>query len=339
MSQTRTTATARPHLVAVLVACSVVGVLIGLTIVATEPVPGLPEPGAVVRVGLPVVRVLLDMSAVITVGLCLLPLVIGFDRPKLAEPVLAVARRVAMVAALVWATAALVALVLQTAELKPGQNVSAAAVLEYVDTVGAGKALLFVAIFALISFALSLWSVRVGELVPAELRAAVAMFALLPLPVTGHATNWRWHDFTMISMELHVLSAAAWTGGLGAVVVLLSANRTLLALALPRFSRLATICLLVVTATGVFNGAVELLVNPTHSLWTALFTTSYGVLLVLKTACLIGLAALGATIRWRLMPAIAAHQRTALLGWATMELGIMGLAFGFAVILSRAPVS
>ncbi|SDC78449.1 copper resistance D family protein [Actinokineospora iranica] len=339
MSETRTTAAARLHLATVLVVSSVVGVLVGLAIVTTEPIPGLPEPAAVVRVGLPVVRVLLDMAAVVTVGLCLLPLVIGFDRPKLAEPVLAGARRVAMASALVWAVTALVALVLHTADLHPGEDVSPGAVVDYVGTVGAGKALLFVAVFALLSFGLSLWAVRVGESVPAELRAAVALFALLPLPVTGHATNWQWHDFTMISMELHVMSAVAWTGGLGALVVLLAANRTLLAHALPRFSKLATVCLAVVTATGLFNGLVELAVSPTFSLVAGLFTTSYGILLLLKTACLVALAGLGANIRWRLMPGIVAHKRTALVGWAGLELAVMGLAFGFAVVLTRAPVS
>ncbi|PPK68141.1 CopD family protein [Actinokineospora auranticolor] len=339
MTGTRTTSPTRGGPAALLVVSSLVGVLIGLAIVTVQPVPGLPEPGAVVRVGLPVVRVLLDMAAVVTVGLCLLPLLVGFDRPKLAEPVLAGARRVAMSSALVWAVTALVALVLQTAELRPGDNVSAGAVLDYIRTVGAGKALLFVAVFALLSFALSLWSVRVGESVPAELRAAVALFALLPLPVTGHATNWRWHDFTMISMELHVLGSAAWTGGLGALVVLLAANRTLLAQAIPRFSKLATVCLVVVAVTGLFNGIVELLVNPTHSLWSGLFTTGYGLLLLLKTGCLGALAVVGGTIRWRLMPAIAALRTTALVTLAGIELSIMGLAFGFAVILTRAPVS
>ncbi|GAA2990197.1 copper resistance D family protein [Actinokineospora diospyrosa] len=338
MTSTRTT-THHPWLAAGLVVSSIVGVLVGLAVTAAEPIPGLPEPAVVVRVGLPIVRVLLDMAAVVTVGLSLLPLLIGFDRPKLAEPVLAGARRVAMLSALVWVVTALVALVLQTAELRPGANVSAASVFDYIGTVGAGKALVFVAAFAAISFGLSVWSVRAGESVPAELRAAVALFALLPLPVTGHATNWRWHDFTMISMELHVMSAAAWTGGLGAVVVLLAANRTLLAHALPRFSKLATICLVVVTATGVFNGAVELLVNPNIPLLEALVGTRYGVLVLLKTACLVGLAVLGAKIRWRLMPAIAAHRSTALVTWAGLELAIMGLAFGFAVVLTRAPVS
>lgn len=339
MTEVRTTASTRYHLVTVLVAASIVGVLIGLAFAAARPVPGVADPDAVVRYGLPIVRVLLDMSAVITLGLCLLPILIGFDRPKIAEGVLAGSRRVAAASALVWAVTALVALVLQTAELRPGANVSPAAVADYVITVGAGKALVLVAVMALVSVGLSVVSLRIGEAMPAELRAAVALFALLPLPVTGHATNWRWHDITMVSMELHVMAAAAWTGGLGAVVIVLAANRTLLVTALPRFSRLATVCLLVVVATGLFNGVVELALSPGRNLFGALFGTDYGVLVLLKLSCFGLLAALGGNIRFRLLPAIVRHQRTALVGWAGLELAVMGLAFGFAVVLTRASIA
>jgi putative copper resistance protein D len=38
------------------------------------------------------------------------------------------------------------------------------------------------------------------------------------------------------------------------------------------------------------------------------------------------------------MPQIVRHNRTALASWATLELTVMGLAFGFAVVLTRAPV-
>jgi putative copper resistance protein D len=140
-------------------------------------------------------------------------------------------------------------------------------------------------------------------------------------------------------MELHVMAAVLWTGGLGAVAVLLVTNRTLLAHALPRFSRLAAICLVVSVVTGLFNGFAELLLKPNGDLWRDLFTTDYGILVVLKITCVTLLALLGANIRWRLLPGILRHQRTTLAGWAALELSIMGLAFGFAVVLTRAPVS
>jgi copper resistance protein D len=279
------------------------------------------------------------MAAVVTVGLSLLPLLIGFDRPKLAEAVLVGTRRVAFVSALTWAVTALVALVLQTAELRLSESVTVEAIWDYVRTVGAGKALVAVFLFAMLCAALAAWTVRKGEAVPAELRAAAALFTLLPLPVTGHATDWSWHDITMVSMELHVLAAVAWTGGLGAVVVLLAANRTLLAHALPRFSKLATVCIALSTVTGLFNGFAELLLTPGSSLARDLFGTGYGLLVLFKIGCVVLLGLLGANIRWRLLPGIMRHQRTALAGWAMAELAIMGLAFGFAVVLTRAPVA
>jgi putative copper resistance protein D len=336
---TRAVASGRLTLVTVLVTAALAGVLIGLAITATTALPGLAQPDAMVRYGIPIVRVLLNMAAVVTVGLCLLPLLIGFDRPKLAEAVLAGTRRVTVASALTWGVAALVALVLQTAELRLSESVTPAAVGEYVRTVGAGKALIAVFLLAMLCAGLAAWSVRKGDTVPAELRAAAALFTLLPLPVTGHATNWTWHDITMVSMELHVMAAVTWTGGLGAVVVLLAANRTLLAHALPRFSKLAVICLVVSAGTGLFNGFAELLLTPGSDLWRDLFATNYGILVLLKITCVGVLAVLGANIRWRLLPGIMRHQRTALVGWATAELAIMGLAFGFAVILTRAPVA
>jgi len=341
MTPSRTTAFARLHLVGAMVVAALAGVLVGVVLTPVATIPGVLEPGAVVRFGLPVARVLFDLSAVVTVGLNLLPILVGLSRPKAAEQVLAGARRAAAFSALALAVCALVTLVLQTAEIHPDQDssgISPASVVDYVATVSAGKALVFVAAVALVSFGLSIWSVRAGEAVPAELRAAVALFALLPLPVTGHATDWRWQDYAMISMELHVLGAAVWTGGLGAIVVVLAANRTLLATALPRFSSVATVCLCVVAATGLFNAVVELGSVPGRNLFANLFGTGYGTLVILKVVCFVALATLGGNIRWRLLPGILRHRRTALVGWAAVELAVMGAAFGFAVVLTRTPV-
>jgi putative copper resistance protein D len=60
---------------------------------------------------------------------------------------------------------------------------------------------------------------------------------------------------------------------------------------------------------------------------------------LLKLGCVVAIATLGANLRWRLMPRIIRHERTALAAWASLELMVMGLAFGFAVVLTRAPVS
>ncbi|MET1074985.1 MAG: CopD family protein [Umezawaea sp.] len=339
MTTNWTTVPTRYYVLGGLVAGGVAGVLLGLALSTTQTVVGIAEAGPVVQFLHPLVRVLLDLSATVVVGLSLLPKLLGFNRPTITEPVLRIARPAAVVAAAVWVLTALLSIVIRAYQVRPDQPVTMAGVVDYVQRVGAGQGLLFSAVCALVYLWIGSLAARRGETVPAELRILVAMFGLLPLPVTGHASNWKYHDYSMISMELHVLGAAAWTGGLGALIALVAHRKGMLAEALPKFSKLATISLVLVSVTGLFNGLLELGLNPVVSLPGSLFTTSYGLLLLGKAVCAGALALLGANIRWRLLPRIAKHERTAVFGWAAAELTVMGVAFGLAVVLASAPVA
>ena len=339
MTTNWTTSPTRYYVLGGLVAGGVAGVLLGLALSTTTTVVGIAEAGPVVQFLHPLVRVLLDLSATVVVGLSLLPKLLGFSRPTTTEPVLRIARPAAVVAAAVWVLTALLSIVIRAYQVRPGQPLTIGSVVDYVQRVAAGQGLLFSAVCALVYLWVGSLAARRGETVPAELRILIAMFGLLPLPVTGHASNWQFHDYSMISMELHVLGAAAWTGGLGALIALVAHRKGLLAEALPKFSKLATLSLALVTATGLFNGLLELGLNPVVSLPGSLFTTSYGLLLIGKALCAGVLALLGANIRWRLLPHIAKHQPTAVFGWAAVELTIMGVAFGLAVVLASAPVA
>ena len=339
MTANWTTAPTRYYVLGGLVAGGVAGVLLGLGLSTTTTVVGIAEAGPVVQFLHPLVRVLLDLSATVVVGLSLLPKLLGFGRPTITEPVLRIARPAAVVAAAVWVFTALLSIVIRAYQVRPGQPLTMSSVVDYVQRVGAGQGLLFSAVCALVYLWVGSLAARKGESVPAELRILIAMFGLLPLPVTGHASNWTFHDYSMISMELHVLGAATWTGGLGALIALVAHRKGLLAEALPKFSKLATISLVLVTVTGLFNGLLELGLNPVVSLPGSLFTTSYGLLLIGKALCAGALALLGANIRWRLLPHIAKHQPTAVFAWAAVELTVMGVAFGLAVVLASAPVA
>ncbi|HEX7302015.1 copper resistance D family protein [Lentzea sp.] len=339
MSEVRTAVPSHYRVLAGLVLGALAGIALGLVLAPPVVVAGVVDAGAAVRYGLPVTRVLLDISATVVVGLSILPKLLGFNRPAHTEPVMRIARPAAVVAAAVWVVAALLSIILQAAELRPGSDVSIGNAVDYVATVGAGKGLLFSASCALVYVLIGLMAVRSGESVPAELRILVSMFGLLPIPVTGHASNWKYHDYSMVSMELHILGAAAWTGGLGALMALVAYRKGLLAIALPKFSRIATVSLVVVAVTGLFNGLLELVLNPVVPFPQSLFTTGYGLLFLGKAVCAGLIAVLGAHIRWRLLPQISQHRVTAIVQWAVLEVTIMGVAFGLAVILSRAPVS
>jgi putative copper resistance protein D len=319
-------------------AAALVAALVGTATTELTPIPGVTA-GPVVRYGIPIARVLLDLSAVAAAGLALLAKLLGFDRPDDTEPAMVPARRAAVWASAVWLASSLVSLVLLAAELDPGVAVTPAIVWSYIGSIAAGKGLLVSAACALVSLWLARLAVRHGEKVPAEARVAVVLFGLLPLPLTGHASNWYYHDLSMVSMELHVVGAAAWTGGLGAIVVLLVRRRGLLSIALPRFSKLATWCVFIVGVTGIANGLLELALSPITTLPASLVTTRYGVLVLVKALCLAAVAVIAIHVRRRIMPAVAAGRRTAFAAWCGCEVTVLAVAYGVAVVLTRASVT
>ena len=318
----------------------VAGVLLGLALTTTAPVPGIARPGVGVVVGLPLARGTLDLAALTTAGMSLLPFLMGMRPSDASKPVLALARRIAAVAAALWAVAALCSLALETADVYVGRPLTIGEVATYVRTIGSGEALLIVAGCALLYLLIALFAVRYGESVPAELRIAVAVFALLPLASTGHAANTSvgMQGISVISMHLHVITAIVWTGGLLAVVLLMVADRALLADVLPRYSMVATVCVIVTAVTGAFNGWFELYLTPGIHWYTAVFTTGYGRILLCKAACVVAAGLSGARIRFTLLPRIRRRERTAVATLVTVELAVMGIAYGLAVVLIRSPV-
>jgi putative copper resistance protein D len=324
---------------ALLAVVAVVAAVVGTGATDLPAVAGLDDPGPIVQFGIPVCRTLLDICAVAAAGVAILARLLGFDQPEKTEPVMRSARRVGLWASVGWTVAALLSIVLLTAELHPGSFPTGGDVWAYVSNIAAGKGLLLSAACGLASVFLARLSMRQGENVPAELRAGIALFGLLPLPLTGHASNWAYHDLSMVVMELHVVTASAWAGTLGAVIVFLIRRPELLAVALPRYSRLATWCVLVVGATGVFTGLLELALSPVTSLPESLWSTRFGVLVLVKAGLFAVIAAIALLVRSRLLPMIAAGRRTAIALWCGWELIVLALAFGVAVVLTRASVT
>ncbi|MEO5833137.1 MAG: CopD family protein [Nakamurella sp.] len=361
-------ATPRPRFAGLIASAGWFAVLLALVAVATSliaelatgaaAIPGLPAPSPSVKFGIPFFRVLLDISVVATMGLALLAKFLGFDDPDHTEPVMIRARRIAVWTSWSWVAAALISLVLVSAEVYPNDFPSRTSPLvdlitgplsflqyvvtspdlvwNYVVAVPAGKGLLLVAGMGLLSVWLCRVSLRRGESVPAELRAGIAAFGLLPIPLTGHATDWIYHDLMMMSMELHLIGAAAWVGGLAATIIFLARRPALLAVALPRFSRLATYCVFVVAASGLFSGLSMLATaDIRQSLPESIWTTHYGQLMIAKLICVAVIAALAVGVRRGLLVRIADRKPTAVARWCGFELMVMAVAYGLAVVLTR----
>ena len=132
-----------------------------------------------------------------------------------------------------------------------------------------------------------------------EPRASAAVWALglvlLPLPsVAGHALDaGQWRIEVGVDF-LHLAAAAVWTGGLVQLVVALrrGAPKDLVR----RFSTLALVSVVLLSATGVIRAIGEL--RAVSQVWT----TGYGRLLIVKTGLLAVLVGFGWLNRYRLVP-------------------------------------
>ncbi|HET7659107.1 MAG TPA: CopD family protein, partial [Oryzihumus sp.] len=248
------------------------------------PVPGLPDPGALVRWGVVLVRVVHDLAAALTVGLLVLAAFIVPESRSTSRRL--TATRWAAVSATVWAVAGLVGLVFSFADLA-GVRVSDPGFGEQLQT--------FVfSIDVLRAAAISIGLVLVVATGAALARTRAAMVALallsllavLPLALAGHAAGSTDHDTAVNSLGAHLLGAVLWVGGLLGLVVL----RPLLGRALPvsvrRYSTLAGWCFATVAVSGALNawlrvGSFSGLASP------------YGALVIGKTVALVLLGLAG----------------------------------------------
>jgi len=119
--------------------------------------------------------------------------------------------------------------------------------------------------------------------------------------VSGHLSG---STVGAVAVAAHTLAAAAWCGGLAALLVMVR-HRGRWARVLPRFSRMSLICVAVLLTSGVV-GAVVALDSPSQ-----LYATGYGRVLSAKIALAAALVLLAWFNRSGWLPAARSHRATA----------------------------
>lgn len=307
--------TARPLLRWTAAAVLAVVVAVALGGAAPQPVPeGLPDPGPVPGWGLPLLRLLGRGAALVAVGALLLAVL---ERRGARAGVVAAA-------AGVWALASGAELLLGLVEVValPAAQVLQGDLLRYwlTETVQGRGLLAATVLAAVVALAAPVARGAAG----AALLLLGALAALVPPLLAGHAAGAGAHRTAQAALVVHVLAAALWVGGLGALAL------TRLPAAAARFSPLALGCAVAVAVTGGLSAWLRL------SGWSAL-GSGYGVLLLAKTGLLVGLVAAGARHRGRTLPALARGDAGAFRRLALAEAGLMAVVVGLAVALSRTP--
>jgi copper transport protein len=130
---------------------------------------------------------------------------------------------------------------------------------------------------------------------PLVLVAAVLLVA--GPSIAGHALDPGRSRLELVDDVIHVAAASVWLGGLLALGLALRASGERAEL-MRRFSNIAVVSVAVLAITGVIRALAEL--SSVSQLWS----TGYGRALIVKTALLVVLVAIGWVNRYRLVPGL-----------------------------------
>ena len=289
--------------------------------------PGIAiDPGAVVRYGVPIAKLVVDLSIALSLGALALAVFALSSR----EAEFGRALDVAAAGAGVWTVAAAASsiLVFSSAASTPpsldqafGQSLG-----DFLTTKALGQAWLTT---TLIGAALTVLCFAVRNVTALCVVTVLTVIGLIPLSEQGHAGDSSTHNAAITSIWLHVLFASFWLGGLLTIVLLRRAmTPERLMAVLPRYSTIALIAFVVVAASGTVSAAIRVGTFPN-------LLTPYGVLVLVKVTALCALGLFGAVYR-RAIIARLAHGNIRRLFWmlATAELAFMGIAEGVASALA-----
>jgi copper transport protein len=236
--------------------------------------------------------------------------------------------RIIVRAAIVGAVAALAGIVLQSV-LTTGLGIPAALAPAAIgdvatSTFGLSALVLLVGLAVIVAVLRGAWT-RVGAIVALTSAVLVAGSYL----ITGHtATSTpRW---LVLSADLaHTAAGAAWFGGLVLLWVTLRRRRADddpvgAASIVSRFSSVATLSVVAVALAGLALAWVEVRAA------RALFTTAYGIALLIKVAVVAGVFAIAAYNRSRLVPAV---RKAGTAAWARLRYTVQAEVAGLVVAL------
>lgn len=287
------------------------------------------DPGALVRFGLPVAKLFVNIGAAVTLGaitLALFALTPKRDEYHLALDVAAAGAALYTVAA--GATGFLTFLNVTGTSVTFDDQFGAKLGL-FVTDVELGQAWLATTLIAA-TLTVLCFAVRGQTLM--FFVGVLGVISLVPMAQQGHAAGTAGHNAAITALGLHLLFAAIWLGGLLTIVLIrttLEPDRIIPVI--KRYSSLALVSFIVVAISGY--ASAELRIGTLDRL-----LTPYGVLVLAKVAALLAIGLFGAVQRnWLIGRMEAASKTIGRYFWwlVVAELGFMGIASGLAAALAR----
>lgn len=315
---------------ALLVAACVAAVIAAI-VPSRQVIQGLPDAGETVEVLLPAVTGIFNMMAAITIGWLLGAAVLAPPKRSGTVDVGGYrALRAASIAAWVWAAASIAMIPLTIADAlgRPlAEALGADTFFTALSVITAVKGSLISAIIAVVIAVAARSVLRMGWVF---FLLGLALFALFPVAMGGHAGQISDHDFAVDSMIFHLFGAALWVGGLIAMIGLAKQRIRHLNTMVQRYSTIALVCFAAVALSGIINAMIR--VNGPAQM----FGTPYGRLVAIKILLTLALGIFGYIHRKALIPKITSDgSRRPFIQFASVEVAIMAATIGVAATLSR----
>jgi cytochrome c oxidase assembly factor CtaG/putative copper export protein len=312
---------------AVLLAVGFVMLLVGLRMAGGADAQLLQDPGPVVRYGLPVTKMIVNLGAAGVLGALVLAVyALRSDKAEFNRALDVAAGSAAVLTVASAATGFLTFLQLTVKSVR-FDNSYGELLGQFLTQVEIGQAWL---ITTLIAAAVTVLCFAVRNVTALVFVGVLAVVMLVPMAQQGHAAGTTGHDAAITALGLHLVFAAVWLGGLLVLVILapqLDNDRMLSVIS--RYSTVALVCFVVVAASGYVSA--ELRIGSLDRL-----LTPYGLLVLVKVGALIALGIFGAAYRRSLIRRLADSGRRYFF-WkiAVVELAFMGIASGAAAALGR----
>lgn len=314
---------------ALLVGVALLTLLVGLAYGGGADARPIGDPGALVRFGLPIAKLLVNIGAAVTIGSMVLALFALSPRKDEYSRALDVAA----------SGAALYTIAAGATGFLTFLNVTGTAV-SFDDQFGAKLALFFTDVelgqawlaTTLIAATLTVLCFAVRGQILMVFVGVLGLISLVPMAQQGHAAGTAGHDAAVTGLGLHLLFAAVWLGGLLTIILLRSSFEPGRILpVIQRYSSLALVSFIVVAVSGY--ASAELRIGTLDRL-----LTPYGVLVLGKVAVLIAIGLFGAVQRnWLIARMKASGEAIGRYFWwiVVAELAFMGIASGLAAALAR----
>ncbi|WP_238579749.1 cytochrome c oxidase assembly protein [Agreia bicolorata] len=312
---------------AVLLAVGFVMLLVGLRIAGGADAQLLQDPGPVVRYGIPVTKMIVNLGAAGVLGALMLAVfALRSDKPEFNRALDVAAGSAAILTVASAATGFLTFLQLTVKSVR-FDNSYGELLGQFLTQVEIGQAWL---ITTLIAAAITVLCFAVRNVTALVFVGVLAVVMLVPMAQQGHAAGTTGHDAAITALGLHLVFAAVWLGGLLVLVIIspqLDNDRMLSVIS--RYSTVALVSFIVVAASGYVSA--ELRIGSLDRL-----LTPYGLLVLIKVSALIALGIFGAAYRRSLIGRLAESGRRYFF-WkiAVVELAFMGIASGAAAALGR----